>query len=133
ISLIACQPPRSSGILIVVVNDPSDFVVAFESGTLSRFQPLGVIRLPRAVTKYKPISVLGGKPLALRVVCAFTVPDIGCKLAKPVIALPFIVVRGASPARFATLLLSGHSIVSGGASASLVTLKVNRNSCWLSR
>ena len=42
------------------------------------------------------------------------------------------VVRGESLLSIATLLLSGHSSLSGGGPLSLVTLKTKRNSCWLS-
>src|SRR5688572_15241287 len=119
---------------MVVVNDPSGFVVAFESGTLSRFQPLGPIRFPLAVTKNSPISVLGGRPVAFKVVCERTVPEGGFSVATADDAgLMLMVVRGAWLLSRATRSLSGHWSLSGGGPASLVTLNAKRNSCLLSR
>ena len=86
----------------------------------------GMLRLSRA-----PFVVVA--VIALSVVSEFTVPVGGFKVAKRVAAFALRVVRGESFLSFATLLLSGHSSLSGGGPLSLVTLKTKRNSCLLSR
>ncbi|TMA78254.1 MAG: hypothetical protein E6J74_41985, partial [Deltaproteobacteria bacterium] len=66
-----------------VASDPSGLVVAVANGTLSRFHPLGVMRLPRAVTKCTPTSLFGGRPVARSVVCECTGPAAGVSVAEP--------------------------------------------------
>src|SRR5712692_11901935 len=115
---------------MAAVSDPSGFVVAIESGTLSRFQPLGPMRLPLAVTKNSPTSVLRGKPVARSVVCDRLGPEAGLTVAALDDAgFVLIVVRGAWLLSRATRSLSGHCRASDGGPPSLVTLKVKRNSC----
>src|SRR5687767_8797486 len=119
---------------MVVVNDPSGFVVAFESGTLSRFQPLGPMRFPLAVTKNSPTSVLAGRPVAFKVVCERTVPQQGFKVGTAADAgLMLIAVFGVWLLSRASRSLSGYWSLSGGGPASLVTLNAKRYSCLLSR
>jgi hypothetical protein len=69
-----------------------------------------------------------GKFLALRMVLVFTAPDAGISVAAPSTDLLLIVVRGASPLSTATRPCSGHSILSGGISLSVVISKLKRNS-----
>ena len=95
----------------MVVRDPSALVVAFESGIDSRFQPLGPMRLPLAVTKNSPTAVLGGRPVARKVVCDKIGPEAGSSIATPddgVFMLMLMVVRDAWLLSRVTRSLSGH-------------------------
>src|SRR6266850_2314834 len=97
---------------MLVVKDPSDFVVALESGTLSRFHPLVPMRLPLAVTKNSPTSVLGGRPVARRLVLDRMGPEAGFRVAALDGAIfVLIVVRGAWLLSRATCSVSGHCCV----------------------
>src|ERR1700752_4645925 len=119
---------------MLAVKDPSDFVVALESETLSRFHPLGPMRLPLAVTKNSPTSVLGGRPVDRRLVLDRIGPEAGFSVATLDDAIfVLIVARGASLLSRATRSVSGHWRVSSGDPVSLVALKTKRNSCLLSR
>src|SRR4029434_3190743 len=119
---------------MLAVKDPSAFVIAVESGTLSRFHPLGPMRLPLAVTKNSPTSVLGGSLVARKFVLERIGPEAGVRVATlDGAALVLMPVRGAWLLRRATRSLSGHWRRSGGGPSSLVTLKTKRNSCLLSR
>src|SRR5262249_3483826 len=110
-----------------VVSDPSGFVFAFASGILWRFQPLGPIRLPLAVTKKSPISVSGGKPMARNVVWDRIGPEAGLNVAALDDAgFMLMVVRDAWLLSRGTRSLSGHWSVSGGGRLALVALKADR-------
>src|SRR5262245_51868143 len=118
---------------MLAVKDPLAFVMAVESGMLSRFHPLGPMRLPLAVTKNSPTSVLGESPVARKFVLARIGPEAGVRVATlDGAALVLMPVRGVLLRR-ATRSLSGHWRLSGGGPSSLVTLKTKRNSCLLSR
>ena len=133
ISPRASRPDRPES-ECVAFSDPSALRHWVESGTLSRFHPLGPMRLPLAVTKNSPTSVLGGSPVARKLVLDRMGPEAGFKVATlDGAACVLMAVRGAWSLSRATRSLSGHWRVSGGGPASLVTLKTKRNSCLLSR